>query len=184
LDNVGLAVTGTAFFSDLASPIPKGGDNALYREGASLDSCFGHSADSGAYHYHANINCADAGSATGANNADTCKLIGYYNDGVPVYGYCKTSAGQQMRSCFKLTDNAVTGSTTTVGGTFTNIGTTYAAYEYDSAAFAAGSCELDEANGATHPTTGVYSYFTTQDYPYVPIYFFGSEGQSSYCSAA
>ena len=45
LDNVGLAVTGAAFFSDLASPIPKGGDNALYREGASLDSCFGHSAD-------------------------------------------------------------------------------------------------------------------------------------------
>ena len=32
--------------------------------------------NAGQYHYHANINCTDAGAATGANNPDTCKLIG------------------------------------------------------------------------------------------------------------
>ena len=30
----------------------------------------------GAYHYHANINCTDAGAATGANDSDECVLIG------------------------------------------------------------------------------------------------------------
>ena len=49
---------------------------------------------SGQYHYHANINCTDAGSATGANDPDVCKLIGYYADGVPVYGFCKDSSGK------------------------------------------------------------------------------------------
>ena len=69
----------------------------------------------GAYHYHANINCTDAGAATGANDSDECVLIGdydltwkivmeflllqhlpgpgYYRDGVPVYGLCKDSDG-------------------------------------------------------------------------------------------
>ena len=32
--------------------------------------------DPGAYHYHANINCTDAGAATGANDSDECVLIG------------------------------------------------------------------------------------------------------------
>ena len=64
--------------------------------------------DPGAYHYHANINCTDAGAATGANDSDECVLIGdldlkiakklsllpgYYRDGVPVYGLCKDSDG-------------------------------------------------------------------------------------------
>ena len=34
----------------------------------------------GAYHYHANINCSSAGAATGANDPDTCKLIGDHHD--------------------------------------------------------------------------------------------------------
>ena len=34
----------------------------------------------GAYHYHANINCSNAGAATGANDPDTCKLIGDHQD--------------------------------------------------------------------------------------------------------
>ena len=50
---------------------------------------------SGQYHYHANINCTDAGSATGANDPDECLLIGYMADGVPVYGLCKDSDGQE-----------------------------------------------------------------------------------------
>jgi hypothetical protein len=37
------------------------------------------------YHYHANINCTSAGSATGANNASTCKQIGYYTVSLPFH---------------------------------------------------------------------------------------------------
>ena len=48
---------------------------------------------SGQYHYHGNINCTQAGAATGAADPDTCKLIGYYRDGVPVYGFCKDTNG-------------------------------------------------------------------------------------------
>ena len=76
-------------------------------------------------------------------------------------------------------------------------------YEYDSDAYTAGTCNLDKANGnvstetfvefnnndffvsgATHPTTGEYSYFMTTTYPWVPIYYYGDEGASDLCSAA
>ena len=84
---MGLAVTGGVFFNDLSNP---DGSLALTNEGPSLDSCMGHSAptsmsgpgrqkrqtNSGQYHYHANINCTDAGAATGANDSDECILIG------------------------------------------------------------------------------------------------------------
>ena len=110
-----MAVTGGAFFNDLSNP---DGSLALTNEvtsrhmsrvtlcniasrvtcqGTSLDSCLGHSAPTstggGQYHYHGNINCTQAGAATGAADPDTCKLIGYYRDGVPVYGFCKDSNG-------------------------------------------------------------------------------------------
>ena len=35
-------------------------------------------------------------------------------------------------------------------------------------------CNLDEASGALHPTTGKYSYFMTTDYPWIPIKFMAS----------
>ena len=69
-------------------------------QGTSLDSCLGHSAPTstggGQYHYHGNINCTQAGAATGAADPDTCKLIGYYRDGVPVYGFCKDTNGGEI----------------------------------------------------------------------------------------
>jgi len=179
LGTIGLAVTGGAFFNDWSSPQ---GDIALYNEGSSLDSCFGHSASGGAYHYHANINCTNAGSATGANDPDTCKLIGYYKDGVPVYGLCKDSSGMVMTSCYECTGTC-TSSVTTVGGTYSGLGTVDSDYTYSDSAFSAGTCNLDSASGAIHPTTGAYSYFTTVDYPWVPIYFYGDQGTSSFCSA-
>merc|ERR1719382_2003722 len=180
LGTIGLAVTGGAFFNDWSSP---SGDIALYNEGSSLDSCFGHSASGGAYHYHANINCSSAGAATGANDPDTCKLIGYYQDGVPVYGFCKDSAGMVMTSCYECTGTC-TSSVTTVGGTYSGLGTVDTDYTYSDSAFAAGTCNLDSASGAVHPTTGEYSYFATVGYPWVPIYFYGDQGTSSLCSAA
>ena len=68
MGTVGLAVTGGAFFNDLSNT---DGSLALTNEGAGLDSCLGHSAQGGKYHYHANINCTAAGAATGASEAET-----------------------------------------------------------------------------------------------------------------
>jgi len=179
MGTTGLAVTGGAFFNDWSST---DGDVALYNEGASLDSCFGHSSGAGAYHYHANINCTDAGAATGANDSDECVLIGYYRDGVPVYGLCKDSDGMEMTSCYECTGTC-TYSVTTAGGTYSDLGSMYTDYEYSDSAYSAGTCNLDLANGAIHPTTGEYSYFMTVDYPWVPVYYYGEDGKQSLCSA-
>jgi len=180
LGSIGTAVTGAAFFNDWSDP---DGKVAMSFEARSLDSCFGHSAGGGSYHYHANINCTDAGSATGAVDPDTCKLIGYYRDGVPVYGLCKDLSGIVMSSCYSCTGSC-SSSVTHVSGTYTGLGSNSDDYTYDQAAFDAGACNLDEANGAVHPTTGEYSYFMTTTYPWTPIYYFGDQGVNSYCSAA
>lgn len=185
----GLAVTGGVFFNDLSDT---DGSLALANEGPSLDSCCGHSApsstsegrykrqtySSGQYHYHANINCTDAGSATGANDPDVCKLIGYYADGVPVYGFCKDSSGTTFTSCYQMNSDATTSTVVTASGTYT-----IPSYDYDYTFTSDSSCNLDEANGAIHPTTGEYSYFMTTGYPWVPIKFAGDQGTSTYCSA-
>ena len=57
---VGLSTTGGHFFNHLSNP---DGSLALANEGPTLDSCFGHSAASGLYHYHANINCTTTGES-------------------------------------------------------------------------------------------------------------------------
>lgn len=177
---IGLAVTGGVFYNHLSSP---DGSLALPNEGTSLDSCFGHSDPSKQYHYHANINCTSAGSATGANNASACVLLAYYRDGVPLYGFCKDKTGVQFTSCYKLNAGVTTTTVVTTGGTYT-VGSSSSNYYYDTAAYNAGTCNLDKANGAIHPTTGQYSYFTTYGYPWVPIYYYGASGTANICSAA
>ena len=81
-------------------------------------------------------------------------------------------------------------------GTFMSAETD-SSYEYT----ASENCNLDKANGniinlyprftqqrvvagAVHPTTGEYSYFMTATYPWLPIYYYGSEGSASLCDAA
>merc|ERR1712055_251616 len=176
MGTVGLASTGGQFFNDLSDT---DGSVALANEGTSLDSCFGHSASGGVYHYHANINCTDAGSATGANDPDQCVHIGYYRDGVPVYGLCKDSNGDQMTSCYSMEDGSETTDVTCADGATYTVADNDQYYTYDSTNE---GCNLDEGNGATHPTTGEYSYFMTTGYPWVPIYYSGDEGASSLCS--
>jgi len=185
MGTTGLAITGGVFYNALSDP---DGSVALANEGPSLDPCFGHSSPassstridsiSGQYHYHANINCTDAGSATGANDPDECLLIGYMADGVPVYGLCKDSDGDVFTSCYQLNDDATTTDVETAGGTYT-----VASYNTDYTFTSDSSCNLDEANGATHPTTGEYSYFMTTGYPWVPTYYGGDQGTSNLCSA-
>jgi hypothetical protein len=57
-------------------------------------------------------------------------------------------------------------------------------YYYDTAAKTKGTCNLDQANGAIHPTTGQYSYFATYGYPFIPYYYFGANGTGTICGAA
>jgi len=170
-----LAVTGGTFFNHLSST---DGDVALYNEGTTLDSCNGHSNAVDQYHYHANIACVDS-----YTNATECEHIGYARDGVPIYGYCNDASGTQYTSCYSISSGYSESELTISSGTY------YSAsmedyYEYDSDAYSAGTCNLDKANGATHPTTGEYSYFMVSTYPWVPMYYYGDEGASSLCSAA
>lgn len=173
MGTVGLAVTGGGFFNHLSNP---NGALALANEGPTLDSCLGHSAGGGTYHYHANINCTDAGAASGANDADTCLKIGYYRDGVPVYGFCKDSNGVQMTSCYSLESGSTTSTVVTISGTY-DVASTSTAYSYTPSS----DCNLDEGNGGIHPTTGQYSYFMTPAYPWVPVNYNGEAGASSLC---
>ena len=141
---IGFAVTGGVFFNQLAG---RGTELALINEAASLDSCMGHSAPTGrpggmgpppdgmgpppgrqssstgvltagAYHYHGNLNCTNAGAATGAGDPAECKLIGYYRDGVPVYGFCRDKAGRVMTSCYKIDPAAALVTVTSVTGVY------------------------------------------------------------------
>jgi hypothetical protein len=163
MSSAGLAVTGGVFFNDLSD---SDGSLALTNEGITLDSCFGHSDADKQYHYHANINCTSAGSATGANSVFSCTLIGYMRDGVPLYGFCKNSSGTQFTSCYTRNSTATTTSVVTAGGTYT-MAYYRSSYYYDTAAKTKGTCNLDQANGAIHPTTGQYSYFATYGYPFI-----------------
>merc|ERR1719232_1730791 len=167
----GLATTGGTFYNHLSSPR---GDVAMYNEGTSLDSCTGHSSSDGQYHYHANILCDEE-----ASDPDTCKMIGYMRDGIPIYGYCKDASGVQFSSCFSLVSGATESEVNMAAGIFMSASLA-SSYEYS----ASGDCNLDEANGAVHPVTGEYSYFMTETYPWLPIYYYGSEGSVSLCDAA
>jgi len=171
----GLSVTGGTFFNQLSSD---DGSLAVHDELSTLDSCFGHTSPANTYHYHANINCTDAGSATGANDPTQCIQIGYLNDGIPIYGYCQDEEGNTYTSCYQVKDGVTVDEVEHVSGNL------YAAesmddYEYDDSIE---GCNLDEANGAYHPTTGVYSYFMTSDFPWVPMYYYGTEGEQDICS--
>ena len=133
----------------------------------------------GQYHYHANINCTQAGAATGAADPSQCVLLGYYRDGVPVYGFCRDSAGAQFSSCYKVSSSASLTTVETVSGTY-NVAATNTDYSFS----ADSDCNLDEASGAVHPTTGQYSYFMTTGYPWTPIKWAGDQGRATLCSAA
>merc|ERR1712215_358240 len=213
LGTIGLAVTGGAFFNDLSNPdgslalpnegpsldsclghsAPAGGPGGGGPPGGGGGPPGGgggprppppgrrikrqeDTPHAGRHHYHGNLNCTNAGAATGAGDPDTCLLLGYYRDGVPVYGFCKDNTGMMMTSCYKT--SAVLTTTVTVSGTYETAASN-SDYTYTPDA----NCNLDEASGALHPTTGQYSYFMTTGYPWIPIKYYGDQGTTSYCSA-
>lgn len=49
-------------------------------------------------------------------------------------------------------------------------GSNHSQYYYDTAAYEAGTCHLDQCNGRWDSATGAFvGYFTTENYPFVPI---------------
>jgi len=168
---VSLALTGGTFYNQLSSPA---GDVALPNEGQSLDSCAGHSSENSQYHYHANILCDDD-----AADASVCKQVGWSRDGVPVYGFCNDASGNQFASCYSVKDGSTESEVVISAGTFQSADSA-SDYEYVDS----DDCNLDKANGAIHPETGVYSYFMTETYPWVPCLYYGDGGVADLCSAA
>lgn len=101
---VGMALNGVVFFN----PFEAGGTNAV--EGYSeiwLDSCCGHPAPGGVYHYHKYPSCVKSPFAD--NGKQHSPIIGFAFDGFPVYGPyesagvmakdLKTDAGQTLDVC-------------------------------------------------------------------------------------
>ena len=86
-------------------------------------------------------------------------MIGYLMDGFPVYGRCNKN-GEELVSCW----NQIAGTT----------GDNESDFEFDSAAYSAGTCHLDETNGYTFPD-GSYGYVLTDNLYQTPIGYYGSE---------
>jgi len=171
LGSVGVAYTGAVFFNWAADPDL---NLALLAEGHTMDSCSGHSAVGGEYHYHRNIYCSknnipskSTPSVDDALNATACVQIGWHFDGVPVYGYC-SHGGTPMKSCYTLNAGAETDQVTTFYSTIT---TGKKVSDYTWSANGQAGCNLDKASGMIHPGTNKYSYFMTEDFPWMPSYY-------------
>merc|ERR1711973_545193 len=87
--------------------------------------------------------------------------------------------GIQFNSCYSLTSGSTESDVVMAAGTFQSA-SNEDSYQYVNS----NGCNLDEANGAIHPTTGKYSYFMTTTYPWVPMYYYGDGGVADLCSAA
>ena len=132
-----------------------------------------------------------------ANDPSACVHLGYYMDGVPVYGLCQDEQENQMTSCYYLRNGEETEEVTCADGNTYTVAENEDSYDFDSSN---SDCNLDEANGgqfsvqghililifpvqgAIHPTTGQYSYFMTTGYPWVPIKYYGQGGANSLCA--
>jgi hypothetical protein len=135
-----------------------------------------HVQPTGAYHYHS--------VPTGliqklSEGRTTMGLIGWAADGFPIYGpygYSDAKHGKgplkKMKSSFQLKKGKRPSGP---GGDFD--GSYVADYE-----FVDGSGDLDECNGLFGPTPefpeGVYHYFVTDDFPYIPRSFKGTPDSS------
>ncbi|XP_076047469.1 uncharacterized protein LOC143029011 [Oratosquilla oratoria] len=152
LGTVGVALSGGFFFNERAAP-PN--SIALLLEGASFDTCQGHSTPSCQYHYHIFPTCI----ATDA----PCEVLGYALDGFPIYGYCPstTDPSRNLTSCYQLNDGE-DGSLTTH-------------YTFNQQALENGECDLDEANGIDFGDKRGYAYVFTNDFPYTSPGYFGTE---------
>lgn len=154
---VGIAKSGAFLFNHKSAE--SSCNAAAISEKPNMDTCDGHAAPTGHYHYHSTPNheCVEG--------TDSCGHIGWLIDGVEVRGQCTIIyKGKEvpLKSCYKK-------KTTTSNGCDTSM------YEYDPTVE---DCNLDEANGFlfdedTTSTTGQtfsaghYAYFFTSNYPFL-----------------
>lgn len=150
MGSVGWLSSGGVVYNHLSSP---DGSLAAYYELDTLDICGGHSSSNAQYHYHLIPYCLGS-----ANDASACQLVGYMLDGFPVYGRCNHVDGQELVSCWNQT-----------GGD----GSSFSDFAYDSAAYEAGTCHLDEANGYTF-ADGSYGYVLTDNIFQTPVGYYGT----------
>jgi len=163
---VGIALSGALFFDH------KSGEStcnfAGVEEKPTFDTCDGHADIYGRYHYHKAPACISGYSS--------CGLMGYMIDGIPAYGKCT----------LKIAGASVTMTTCYVRTTGKN-GCDTSHYSYNSTAYTAGTCNLDQANGYTIPSSGAtssdgsvsftggsYAYFFTPAYPFIMPGYYGA----------
>jgi len=140
-----------------------------------LDRNNAHVQPTGAYHYHG----VPTGLIERWSPETHSAVIGYAADGFPVYVIYGFANGQDprrgvrpLRSSWQLRDGTrPDGPGGRYDGTFT------ADYEY-----VAGSGDLHKANGRFGPTPdypqGIYAYFLTAMFPYIPRWFRGTPDAS------
>ena len=79
-----------------------------------------------------------------ANDPSACVHLGYYKDGVPVYGLCEDKQENLMTSCYSLLDGQQTEDVTCADGNTYTVAGNENSYEFDSSS---SGCNLDKANG-------------------------------------
>ncbi|MEM9159898.1 MAG: YHYH protein [Verrucomicrobiota bacterium] len=140
-----------------------------------LDDNHAHVQPSGAYHYHG----LPVGLVELYSKDESMTIIGYAADGFPVYsqfGYRDPKDMEseliEVKSSFRIKEGTRSGG---AGGKYD--GTFVQDYEYVEALG-----DLDECNGRFGPTPehpeGVYHYYITLDYPFIPRAFRGTPDES------
>jgi hypothetical protein len=148
LGAIGVSVTGLSIFG--AFEAPRDGYRDPFLDGL-LDVCNGHTAPGGLYHFHTLMACvADALTEPGV-------VLGYAYDGYEIVTPWECSGTDcsgpvEVLSSYEKTGDGI------------------AAFE--DWTFTEGFGDLDVCNGKTD-TDGVYRYYATQDFPYLPFCYHG-----------
>jgi len=153
---IGMSITG-AFINNHKSAEAQCNAAAI-TEAPTLDACGGHADPMMTYHYHGMPKAS-------CFNYKDCALLGYLNDGFPVYGFC-----QGFKSCYEITNKTVNATSWVQkfpGGpsVFVFNGCDSKDYTFNQNLYNSGACQLDDANGRYY--NGQYSYFFTPDFPFV-----------------
>jgi hypothetical protein len=140
-----------------------------------IDNNNAHVQPSGAYHYHG----LPTGLLEKLSSAPKPTLIGYAADGFPIYAPSGYSDPKDLRSPLKKLKSSyrVKQGTRPGGPGGKYDGTFTEDYEY-----VLGHGDLDECNGKFTATNeypkGIYCYFITDSFPYIPRYFKGTPDTS------
>ena len=139
-----------------------------------LDQNNAHVQPTGAYHYHG----VPWSLFHNRNTAYGMVLVGYAADGFPIYaiyGHEKPNDARspivKVRSSYRLREGMREGSVSAPGGRYD--GSFVEDYE-----FVNGAGDLDGCNGRVGVTpeypAGIYHYFVTEEFPYVPRFYRGT----------